>query len=188
MTFDDYYKQGKDFFPVENLHILLQEVEKLLGRKIKNALDLGCGTGKLIAELARYNILVKGIDTSRVAIKKAQARGVSATLGDMDKPVEGTYDLIFSKLSIAFVQNQKSFLSYVYNALQKKGVFILITPVLFGCKYTNKRIRNISVPRMQLENNLKYVFGSKSYHIRDITFFEEEGILVTYIVQKQSDF
>lgn len=183
MGFDDYYKTGKDFAHIENIKELVSIAESLMDRKIQNALDIGCGTGELLEQLNLLGIQATGIDTSKIALEKAKKRNVIALYADMETPYEGTYDIIFSKLSLAFAKDKRLVLSHVYSALKNGGVFVLITPILLGnCLYKREKIKNISIPKRELEQMLKDTFNMFAVHA--IELFDEDGIQITYIMQK----
>ena len=69
------------------------------GNGIKSLLDIGCGTGHLLAEIARtYGIEGKGVDTSPEAIACARTKGVDVILiediSEFSKNHTRSYDLI----------------------------------------------------------------------------------------------
>lgn len=50
-------------------------------------LDIGCGPGRLVAELLRQGVPALGIDVSRTAVRLARARGATVELRDVFGPV-----------------------------------------------------------------------------------------------------
>ena len=52
-------------------------------------LDLGCGPGRLVVELARQGRQAAGVDTSRVAVRLARKAGATALCRSIFDPVPG---------------------------------------------------------------------------------------------------
>jgi SAM-dependent methyltransferase len=63
--------------------------QDLLGRAPGTVLDLGCGPGRLVIELARQGRQSAGIDTSRVAVRLARKAGATALCRSIFDPVPG---------------------------------------------------------------------------------------------------
>lgn len=70
--------------------------QDLLARAPGAVLDLGCGPGRLVIELARQGRQGAGVDTSRVAVRLARKAGATALCRSIFDPVpgEGTWDSI----------------------------------------------------------------------------------------------
>lgn len=70
--------------------------EALLTRCSGATLDLGCGPGRLVAELHARGDVALGIDSSAVAVAHTLARGGRAVQGDVHGPVlrEGSWDSV----------------------------------------------------------------------------------------------
>lgn len=117
------------------LHLTEEQVEAILVKfpNAKSALDIGCGEGQLLIQLEQRNISVTGIDVSDVALKEAR-RHVAGKLieGDFEQfifPNDSSFDLIFVKFVIAFIQNPEEFFEKIDALLKTEGGFILLTPV-----------------------------------------------------------
>jgi SAM-dependent methyltransferase len=61
----------------------------LLARAPGAVLDLGCGPGRLVIELARQGRQAAGVDTSRVAVRLARKAGATALCRSIFDPVPG---------------------------------------------------------------------------------------------------
>ena len=70
--------------------------QDLLARAPGAVLDLGCGPGRLVIELARQGRESAGIDTSRVAVRIARSAGATALCRSIFDPVpgEGSWDTV----------------------------------------------------------------------------------------------
>lgn len=68
----------------------------LLARAPGTVLDLGCGPGRLVVELARQGRRAAGVDTSRVAVRIARAAGATALCRSIFDPLpgEGSWDTV----------------------------------------------------------------------------------------------
>lgn len=142
------------------------------------ALDIACGTGALVAQLARRGLKVTGTDISKTALAAARERlaaaGLTANFVHADfglsqffSAVGGPFDLVFIRLGIAFVQDKDTFLNMVASILAPQGVFICSTPVLLpGGTYDGHQQR-ISVPKDELESLLKRYFASVEVAVQD---------------------
>lgn len=117
------------------LHLTEEQVDAILVRfpNAKSALDIGCGEGQLLTQLEQRNISTTGIDVSDVALKKAHKHVAGKLIeGDFEQfvfPKNSSFDLIFVKFVIAFIQNAGAFFEKIDNLLKTGGGFILLTPV-----------------------------------------------------------
>ena len=70
--------------------------EALLARCSGTVLDVGCGPGRLVAELSALGEVALGIDSSGVAVRHTLSRGGRAVQGDVHGPVlrEGAWDRV----------------------------------------------------------------------------------------------
>ena len=70
--------------------------QDLLARAPGAVLDLGCGPGRLVIELARQGRESAGVDTSRVAVRLARSAGATALCRSIFDPVpgEGRWDTV----------------------------------------------------------------------------------------------
>jgi SAM-dependent methyltransferase len=108
MVFDQYaqfydlYYQGKNYS--KEVDFVLELVSKF-GLWPKSALDMGCGTGRHLFELAKRGIDGYGFDRSREMLKLARARltrlGVKVTEGDLRSFRNGKkYDLVLAMFAV----------------------------------------------------------------------------------------
>jgi SAM-dependent methyltransferase len=95
------------------------------------ALDLGCGDGRLTAELDAAELTAA--DVSRVALDRARARLPEATLVELepDAPLpfaDGAFDLVLAAETAEHVRDLQLFLSEIRRVLAPGGELALTTP------------------------------------------------------------
>lgn len=97
-----------------------------------DVLDLGCGDGRLTAEIRRAESLTAA-DVSRVALDRAARRLPHARLVELDPDAplpfdDGSFDLIVCVETIEHVRDLQRLLSEVRRALRPGGTLALTTP------------------------------------------------------------
>jgi SAM-dependent methyltransferase len=108
----------------------LREFVRSLG-PVERALDLGCGTGRLTAELEAAE--VTAADVSPVALDRARARLPAATLVELqpDAPLplgDGEFDLVLCTETIEHVRDVQELLSEARRVLRPGGAIAISTP------------------------------------------------------------
>jgi SAM-dependent methyltransferase len=108
----------------------LREFVRSLGH-VERALDLGCGDGRLTAELDAAE--VTAADVSPVALGRARRRLPEATLVELepDAPLpfaDGLFDLVLSTETIEHVRDVQLFLSECRRVLTPGGLLAVTTP------------------------------------------------------------
>jgi len=101
---------------------------------VKSVLDIGCGRGGLMEQLAIDNIACKGIDLSEVMVKEAQAKGLNAECIDVADE-KGQYDAavaVFDVLNFMDADALELFLDNVAKVLKPKGLFIADVNTKYG--------------------------------------------------------
>lgn len=103
-----------------------------LGAVPRTILDLGCGTGRHAAELARRGAVVVGVDRSREMVARARLRGVDARVGDVTGVRLGrTFDAVIAMFHVAaYVVGDDEFDAFLATArahLETGGLFWLDT-------------------------------------------------------------
>jgi SAM-dependent methyltransferase len=110
--------------------VQLVEFVRSLGRAGR-ALDLGCGDGRLTAELDAEELTAA--DVSPVALGRAAARLPGARLVELtpDAPLpfdDGAFDLVLCAETVEHVRDVQLFLSEVRRVLRPGGSLALTTP------------------------------------------------------------
>ena len=108
----------------------LREFVRSLGRAGR-ALDLGCGDGRLSAELDATELTAA--DVSATALERARRRLPGACIVELepDAPLpfdDGTFDLVLCAETIEHVRDVQLLLSEVRRVLRPGGVFAVTTP------------------------------------------------------------
>jgi SAM-dependent methyltransferase len=98
---------------------------------VGDALDLGCGDGRLTAYVRARSLV--GADVSEVALARARARlpGAELVLVDPDEPLpfgDGSFDLVLCAETIEHVRDVQLLLSEVRRVLRPGGWFAVTTP------------------------------------------------------------
>ena len=106
-------------------------IPKLQLKDNEALLDIGCGDGKITAQLAKAlpNGKVVGIDNSKEMIKLARTTfpseehpNLSFELVDAETiPYQGEFDVAFSNAALHWVLDQKAVLRGVYRSLKPRG-------------------------------------------------------------------
>jgi SAM-dependent methyltransferase len=94
-------------------------------------LDLGCGTGYNLDELARRGLTGVGADLSAQAVRFCGDRGLTMVVqADAAVPpfLDGSFDLILALDVIEHIQDDRMALSAIYRALRPGGRLVVFTP------------------------------------------------------------
>ncbi len=191
------FSQGRDYTPVNVIFLsrLLKFIQNNTSdnRLLNNALDVGCGTGDFAVKLSKEGIVATGIDISSVAIKKAYERAEHENISskvnflvadfetiDVSQIPGRPFDLIISKLSYVFINDRENFLRNVHKLLSPRGVFVLMTPVLYRRFVYDERVQNISVDFEDTKTILSKYF--KNVGLFHENFFEEMGSEITFVI------
>ncbi len=138
-TWDKVYKKGAQWEEQP------EDSKRLLPylKKGDNVLDLGCGSGRESIFLAKQGFKVWGIDISKEAIKKAQAKAekVNFQIGNANEiPFENEFfNAVYSGWVLHFIPLEKP-AKEIYRVLKKGGVaclgFLLNTKAIRIEKFT----------------------------------------------------
>lgn len=106
-------------------------IEKNTDLDMRALLDVGCGTGYSIQRLRRTfpNLSATGITISTREYEhncKLVHKGVTFRLQSFDDPIDETYDVILAIEAIKHTENLNKTLSNLSQALNPRGVLILI--------------------------------------------------------------
>ena len=134
---------------------------------VKSVLDIGCGRGGLMEQLALDNIEAKGIDLSQVMVDEAKAKGLNAECIDVADE-KGQYDAavaVFDVLNFMDTEALEAFLDNVAKTLKPKGLFIADINTKYGFSAVAEGTMNaeddegfLSVDAVFDENELRTIF------------------------------
>ncbi|MDX6152610.1 class I SAM-dependent methyltransferase [Marinococcus sp. PL1-022] len=104
-----------------------QNVIELLQPKPKeNILDIGCGTGDLMQDIARAGAYVSGIDSSSEMISRAKSKYPNqsfyiADAEDLSAFYSDHYDAVFSNAAFHWMKRPECVLASIYSVLKTGG-------------------------------------------------------------------
>ncbi len=134
---------------------------------VKSVLDIGCGRGGLMEQLALDNIEAKGIDLSQVMVDEAKTKGLNAECIDVANE-KGQYDAavaVFDVLNFMDVEALEVFLDNVAKTLKPNGLFIADINTKYGFSAVAEGTMNaeddagfLSVDAVFDENELRTIF------------------------------
>lgn len=188
---DEVFLSGKDFALMNEQFLdakILPKVHPSKRADTPTALDLGCGTGDLLAKLVARGFHVDGVDASAVALESARDR-LGADVGslvcaDLDgadlSTLSPQYDLVSMKLVLAFVHERARLLDTVRSKIIPTGVFVLITPIITDTmSVITPKAQAISISEDEVEKLLTEHFTSWERIGKEDT--PEGLVLATYL-------
>ncbi|CAA6807249.1 MAG: Unknown protein [uncultured Sulfurovum sp.] len=176
----DLYAKVEDLLGVTEVTPVLNEhyhetLEKL---EFKTLLDVGCGSGGFLMELAQTNPDVKtlGIDLSSVMVEMTKAKGLNAQCIDLCK-LEGKFDVItaiFDMVNYLDKKQLKRFLRCIEEHLEEGGHFLFDINTLFAFKVVaaGSFIKDADDRFLTIDSD--YDEEATEYYM-DFTLFEKEG-------------
>jgi len=149
-------------------------------------LDIGCGRGGLMEQLALDKITAKGIDLSQVMVDEAKAKGLDAECIDIADE-QGKYDAavaVFDVLNFMDEASLNTFLDNVAKTLKPKGLFIADINTKYGFSAVAEGTMNaeddkgfLSVDAVFDENELRTIFTY--FEKQDETCYTKEQQMIT---------
>jgi trans-aconitate 2-methyltransferase len=110
-------------------------INKLNLKGTEDILDLGCGEGKITADIAKLvnNGSVTGVDSSKSMIALATEKypashhpNLSFRVMDAGQlPFKESFDLVFSNAALHWIKNHQPLLAGIYNSLRSGGKILL---------------------------------------------------------------
>lgn len=102
-------------------------LEWLDAKPDERILDVGCGTGRLTAEIAGSGAEVIGIDQSEAMIEQAQSSHSNCSFVRADATEfdpDESFDAVFSNAALHWISEQDTVLESIRNALRPGGRFV----------------------------------------------------------------
>jgi len=170
----------EDLLGVNEVTPILNEYyhETLEKMEFKTLLDVGCGSGGFLGELAQKQPHVKtlGIDLSPVMVEMTQAKGLNAQCIDLCK-LEGKFDVItaiFDMVNYLDKKSLKRFLRCIEEHLEEGGHFIFDINTLFAFKVVaaGSFIKDGGERFVTIDSD--YLEDEGEYYM-DFTLFEKNG-------------
>jgi 2-polyprenyl-3-methyl-5-hydroxy-6-metoxy-1,4-benzoquinol methylase len=166
VSFDDNFKQWKSTsYGFEYYSYVSRIIEIVSKINFNNALEVGCGDGKILFELAKRNKNKRftGFDLSKRAIlfAKAYSYGLSnISFFDCDfSKKTAKHDLVLCVEVLEHIHSSKikGFLEDLYNKLSPKGTLIISVPSVNIKPVQDKHYRHYDLKK--LNNQLKDYFS-----------------------------
>ena len=142
------------------------EVVKMRKKNLKT-LDVGCGTGELVHEIAKLNVHAVGVDFAGEMIRLAQEIALKDNLANAEfvcasvfdfKMVDNSFDVISANGFLEYISYEQfdSFLTIALNALQKDGSLVLgsrnrLFNIFSLNEYTSNELSNHNVEKLLIE-------------------------------------
>lgn len=145
----EYYDDFSDWYERERhhgYHALIDRLQVGLARPYcvgKDILELGCGTGLILKELAPYARSAMGLDISAGMLASAQSRGLDVVQGSVtDLPfADASFDVVYSFKVLAHVQAIDRTLQEVARVLRPGGHALLEFYNKNSLRYVVKRLK-----------------------------------------------
>jgi len=150
-------------------------LELIITKDLDNILDVGCGSGNFLQNLLINNINCFGIDLSEEQINICKAQNLPVQAIDICE-LDTTYDAItaiFDVLNYIPKDSLESFLSCVYDRLNKGGYFIFDINSFFGFDEIAQGVLSIDLEDKFI--NIDAVFHNDILETK-ITLFQESNL------------
>jgi len=176
----DLYAKVEDLLGVNEVTPVLNEYyhETLEKMEFKTLLDVGCGSGGFLGELAQKqpHVQTLGIDLSSVMVEMTKAKGLNAQCIDLCK-LEGKFDVItaiFDMVNYLDKKSLKRFLRCIEEHLEEGGHFIFDINTLFAFKVVaaGSFIKDGGDRFVTIDSD--YLEDVGEYYM-DFTLFEKKG-------------
>lgn len=130
-----------------------EKIKRLVGENNfsgKKVLDLGCGDGRVSAELVKLGANVVGYDVDPVAIELAKQNGLDGQIVDLENKLaidSDTVDLVLCLDTLEHIYNEDSLVSEIARVLEPDGRVVISIPNHFD-----------------IRNRLAFLFGGSIIH------------------------
>ena len=174
------YARVEDLLGVHEVTPVLNEyyLETLDNMEFKTLLDVGCGSGGFLAQVAHDYPYVEalGIDLSPVMVEMTKAKGINAHCIDLCK-IEGKFDVItaiFDMVNYLDKKALKRFLGCIENHLEEGGYFIFDINTLYAFKVVaaGTFIKDAGERFITIDSDYEENLGQ---YFMDFTLFEKKG-------------
>ncbi len=189
----DLYAKVEDLLGVNEVTPVLNAYyhETLEQMEFKTLLDVGCGSGGFLGELAQKQPEVKtlGIDLSPVMVEMTNAKGLNAQCIDLCK-LEGKFEVItaiFDMVNYLDKKNLKRFLGCIEEHLAEGGHFIFDINTLFAFKVVaagsfikDGGERFVTIDSDYLEDVGEYYMDFTLFEQKDDKFIKSQDSITQY--------
>ncbi len=179
----------------------LKKIERVFdfNRSKLKILDLGCGDGRLSAELIEKGHEVSGVDVSSEGIEAARLKGINAIKADMEEKLpfpDSCFDAVLLLDTLEHLYDQEGIIREVHRVLKDDGKLIISYPnhfdlrnrlnMLFGggmIHWSHKKYENVHAwsyghIRFLLYRELAELLGTCGFYPKKIQFNFMAGGLI----------
>jgi SAM-dependent methyltransferase len=122
---DTYDNTPQEYFAQWDGKILMDVLRDTADKRI---LDIGCGTGRLLAKLNTMSRESVGIDISPLMAEKAREKGLTVFCSDiLNFNTDESFDVVLSVLTFNYIREKSEAFKRVYSLLGPEGRFILVS-------------------------------------------------------------
>ncbi|MDH3227352.1 MAG: methyltransferase domain-containing protein [Thermoleophilia bacterium] len=130
-----YAVEGQNWHLQSRMSLVLDTIERF-GEPGGRVLDVGCGTGFLLEELARRGFHGRGVDLSPESVEIAKGRlaelgasdRLTAEVGSAYEPPEGPYDVITLTDVLEHLEDPRACVAALAEQLAPGGLLVISTP------------------------------------------------------------
>jgi ubiquinone/menaquinone biosynthesis C-methylase UbiE len=180
----------KEFFEtgIDEIKGIMTKCNSLsLPNNYENALDFGCGIGRLSRALRKYFNNVYGIDISENMIKLAKQKNKKDNLNfllneknDLSVFTDQIFDLIYSNITLQHIADKKTIELFIYEfirVLRNDGILIFQLPYHIPKKYKIQPKRRLYGFLKKLGMNNKFLINKLHLSPMVMNYLEKEKIL-----------
>lgn len=130
-----------------------EKIKRLVGEEDfsgKKVLDLGCGDGRVSAEMVRLGATVIGYDVDPVAIELAKQNGLDGRVADLESELDigdDAMDLVLCLDTLEHIYNEDGLVSEIARVLKPEGRTVISIPNHFD-----------------IRNRVSFLFGGSIVH------------------------
>lgn len=142
-------------------------------------LDLGCGDGRLSAELVKKGHEVWGVDVFPGGIESANKKGINAIQADIEAKLpfaDSSFDLVLVLDTLEHLYDEEGVMREVYRILKKNGKIIISYPNQFDLRNRLNMLFGGGIIHWS-HRKYKDVRAWKYGHIRFLLYKELEELL-----------
>lgn len=170
---------------------ILPPLNSCLNKKVKQILDIGCGSGTISLYLASKGYKVKGIDISKKAIRTCKESAESIGLKNVNFEVSefpntvpnGKFDLVFFSEVIEHLPDDELAFRKIHKLLNPGGILFLSTPSknapLYKLGYAKKFDKQVGHLRRYTVDELKALLKQNGFKIKKA--YKKEGIIRNFL-------
>lgn len=151
----------------------------------KKVLEIGCGEGTFMSELAKFDADVEGIELSDEAVRFCTSKGFKARKLDItneELPWKSHFDIVITTEVIEHVFDHYSFVARINNLLNDNGFLFITTPNFRHYKWlkrylkgeTPTEIQNPTHIRFFTKDSLQRLLEKQGFEIIDICSYYED--------------